>query len=145
MVGTSPAPSSRPLYLQHSHREICGHQSHRGNTPRPFTCRWGIPDISDQDNRKREVTTGQHRPKTEFSMLLRYIAAWSLLANKLPFLDIPPCKRYLISGPSWEVGYGFMHSLSTMTINRLEPLAVSFHQDLPWGAMEKALTYRAIA
>ena len=32
------------------------------------------------------------------------------LANKRPFLDIPPCKRYLISGPPWEVG---MHPFST--------------------------------
>jgi len=29
------------------------------------------------------------------------------LANKLPFLDIPPCKRYLISGPPREEGHGF--------------------------------------
>jgi hypothetical protein len=35
------------------------------------------------------------------------------LANKLSFPDIPPCKKYLISGPPWEVEYGFMHPLST--------------------------------
>jgi hypothetical protein len=29
-----------------------------------------------------------------------------ILANKFPFPDISPCKRYLISGPPWEVGYG---------------------------------------
>ena len=43
------------------------------------------------------------------------------IANKIPFLDIPPCKRYLISGLPWEVGYGFTHSLFTMTINGLKP------------------------
>jgi hypothetical protein len=38
------------------------------------------------------------------------------LANKLSLPDTPPCKRYLTSGPPWEVGYGFTYPLSTMTI-----------------------------
>jgi hypothetical protein len=67
------------------------------------------------------------------------------LANKLPFPDILSCKRYLIPGPPQEVGYGFMHVFSTMTINGLEPMTVSFHQNLPWRAMKKAFTYRATA
>ena len=33
------------------------------------------------------------------------------LANKLPFWDIPYCKRYIISGPPWGGG---MHPFSTM-------------------------------
>jgi hypothetical protein len=30
-----------------------------------------------------------------------------------------------------------------MTINALKPLAASFHQDLQWGAVEKAFALRA--
>lgn len=43
------------------------------------------------------------------------------------------------------VGYGFTDSLSTKTINCLESRTLSFHQDLPWGAMRKALAYRSAA
>ena len=39
------------------------------------------------------------------------------VANKPFFPNIPPCKKYLISGPLWEVEYGFMYPLSTMAIN----------------------------
>jgi hypothetical protein len=41
------------------------------------------------------------------------------------------------------VGYGFTHPFSAMTINTLKPWTTSFHQDPPWGVMEKAFTYRA--
>jgi hypothetical protein len=60
------------------------------------------------------------------------------IANKTSFPDIPPCKRYLISGPPREVGYDFTHLLSTMTINASKPQTASFHWDLPCRAMEKA-------
>lgn len=38
------------------------------------------------------------------------------LANKLPFLDIAPCKRYFTSGPPREVGmvWDLMHPFSAM-------------------------------
>jgi hypothetical protein len=62
------------------------------------------------------------------------------LANKLSFPDTPSCKRYLTSDLPWEVGYGFTHALPTMTINALKPWTVSFHQDQPWGAMDKDFT-----
>jgi hypothetical protein len=41
------------------------------------------------------------------------------------------------------MGYGFTHPFSVMTINALKPWTASFHQDLAWGVMEKAFTYRA--
>lgn len=34
---------------------ICGHQSRKGNAPSPSKC---SPNISDQDGRKRDMTTG---------------------------------------------------------------------------------------
>jgi hypothetical protein len=73
----------------------------------------------------------------QISILMRYLKAW-----KLSFPDTPPCKRYLTSGPPWEVGYSFTHPLSAMTINALKPWTASFHRDQPWGAMEKAFIYR---
>jgi hypothetical protein len=39
------------------------------------------------------------------------------IASKLSFPDIPLRKRYLISGPSREVGCGLTHPLSIIAIN----------------------------
>jgi hypothetical protein len=65
------------------------------------------------------------------------------LDNKLSFTDSLPCKMYLTSDPLLEVGYGFTHPLSAMTINVLKSWTVSFRWDLQWRAMEKVFAYRA--
>jgi hypothetical protein len=83
----------------------------------PSTSRWGIINISDQDNGKSHSQVG---PKPEFSMLMRYLGAWRVLP-KLLYPNSPSYKKYLISGPPWEVGCGFLYPLRTMTISCLEP------------------------
>jgi hypothetical protein len=73
MVGASPAPGTRPL--SHSHSPLTPERimdiSHVGPVPPSLsTCRWGIPNISDQANRNHLLSDPIH-PQTVYKILSR--------------------------------------------------------------------------
>lgn len=135
MVGASPAPGTRPFSHSCSSLPperfvaICLVWAY---IPSSSTYRWVIPNISDQDNRKKDLTTIKLAQNIALhaNEVPRGLKG---LANKLPFPDNPPCKRYLISGPPWEVGYGFVYLFSATTINCLEAWTASFHRRSLWA------------
>jgi hypothetical protein len=58
-VGASPAPRARPLscHLRPPERFVAIIVT-KGQIPSPSSCTWGnVPNILDQDNRKRDMTT----------------------------------------------------------------------------------------
>ena len=65
-------------------------------------------------------------------MPMRYLDGPKGLANKLPFPDIPSCKRYLISGPLWVC---CMLPFSTMKTQFGQVRTVSFLKDLHGGSL----------
>jgi hypothetical protein len=67
-----------------------------------------------------DVTCGREGSR-QISILMRQPKGLEGSVIKPSFPDIPPCKRYLITGPPLEVGYGFTHPLSAMMINALKP------------------------
>jgi hypothetical protein len=103
------------------HREDCDNQSCRGNTWSPCTCRWGIPNISEQANRKhlpldpnplqnvyKILSTGMKCRSyfTEACLSVPVVSSCNTLREenslpKLPLLEaaLVYCCHFLLSGP----------------------------------------------
>ena len=62
------------------------------------------------------------------------------LANKLPFPDIPYCRRYLILGPPWEVDSVNIHFPQCTTNKQYRTKDCLFHGEPSWGTSKGPIT-----